>query len=181
VWKQWRDWAQESEVNKLRARAIERDWLSLAAGFSPADSKELRVYRLIRSVRSALDSIVDEFVPTSSTDSRTDIEWGPLLLPPPQVGPIVSLDGDKTAVSFGPYGEFLEGLLTVQISRIRRCRICERLFYAERRDKFSCSPQCSNTDRQRRHRAESKKYEGNRERNKVARQYALERKRLHQE
>ena len=66
------------------------------------------------------------------------------------------------------YRDFLNELVSSgEISRIRRCPICRKFYWAWRKDKGGCSPKCLINNRQRNHRLLHGKYEANRKRNKA--------------
>jgi hypothetical protein len=142
---------------------------------SGTDAMELQAYRLILSVRSALDAIV----------GRADLDTGggdgfAVELPASPTCPVIERKVEYSAeerrlfkkvgavlptgnlIHAGAYGEFLRALEVIDLRKIRRCRKCHRLFYALRSNKRACSPQCRDALRQQNYRAARARYEKNR-------------------
>jgi len=66
---------------------------------------------------------------------------------PPGAGARLISDHGVLRVEISPFLAMLDG---IEANRIRLCPICKGIFWAGRRDKSACSPQCSLTLRQRR-------------------------------
>lgn len=64
---------------------------------------------------------------------------------------ILEIDLYSTAII-----EAIEARNTFFLDRIRSCEICSRIFWANRKDSDTCSPDCFNTLRQRRHREKNR-------------------------
>jgi len=71
-----------------------------------------------------------------------------------------------------PFSMFISTLEEADLSKIRRCPVCSKYFYAQRKDQIACSRPCSNTERQRRFRINRPVYEKNRKRNLKAKEAA---------
>jgi hypothetical protein len=71
-------------------------------------------------------------------------------------------------VEANPFRLFLASLDQADPDRLRRCEVCGRYFYAQRRDQFACPEQCANTRRQRKYRLNRSRYEKNRRQNRQA-------------
>jgi hypothetical protein len=60
--------------------------------------------------------------------------------------------------------DLLSALIGVDTQRLRECKVCRRVFWAQRKDRWTCIKQCSDTQRQRRRREKEPEYEANRAR-----------------
>jgi hypothetical protein len=67
-----------------------------------------------------------------------------------------------------PFVLLSTALALVDLRQVQRCPICEKVFFAKRIDQMACTGPCTNTARQRRFRANRKRYERNRKRNREA-------------
>lgn len=179
VWKQWRGWKHENADNRLQAAEIEAA-LTMNHFYKGG---EREVDQLIHLVREALDAIVNEFASAQSPAADPDEAFA-AELPAPPTRPVISLKrkctsqerrrakqmglpvSEENVIEFGAYGRFLASLKAVELFKIRRCRKCERLFYASRSDKWTCSPKCKAAYRQQEWRKNRKRYEANRQRSK---------------
>jgi hypothetical protein len=173
---------------------MEGMWFEKLAGTyarQSAEQIELIVYGLARSVRSVLDAISEQSEdslarrgqePSKATSGSAssgedeseppELDWEPVLLPPLQQLGVQNSKGGITC-SYGPFWNFLQVLEDVQAYKIRHCRKCGRLFYASRRDKWTCSPQCKAAYRQQQWRLHSPKYETARQTSKKAEQLGM--------
>lgn len=162
--------AKEGAV--IRFRTIESGW-------SPDDIAKVR--ELARSVRSVLDAIA------SATKQGSDnmragqkAEWHklpPINLPDMRVSPALALSDDGRAVVLpDPYRQFLNDLNGVETFRIRNCPVCQRLFFAYRKDKGACSPGCLSINRVRtfRNPAKQAQYRQNRKFNESRKSKVIE-------
>jgi hypothetical protein len=68
--------------------------------------------------------------------------------------------------AWNPFTRFTEALQPIEVSRLRRCSVCNQFFYAIREDAPCCSRKCSHTRRQHR-------FTGNWERYKRARAFRI--------
>lgn len=71
---------------------------------------------------------------------------------------------------------FLLALGTATANRIRSCVVCEKIFYAQRKDRKACSPDCANINRQRSFRRNQPRYEATRKKNRKAEKAREEKK-----
>ncbi len=119
----------------------------------------VRMYRIFYSVRRAFESLVPR-------DDVQNARRRRIYLPPPATDTLIEVNQDAT-IGLGPdhYRDFLNDLTSSgDISRIRRCPICRKFYWAWRKDKGACSKGCLNNNRQRNHRLRQGKYEANRRR-----------------
>jgi len=128
----------------------------------PRNPSELR--DLVRSVRSALDAIVEATAPgVREIRAGRKFKWHDLErldLPAPEFRPLLMFEPDGSGTLLpDPYRQFLQDLACVQPFRIRRCPVCSLLFYSNRKDKGACSPRCLNTNRVRQFRNPNKTHE----------------------
>jgi hypothetical protein len=72
-------------------------------------------------------------------------------------------------ISRTPFGHFARTLEGIEGGRLRRCPVCNKIFYAVRVTKPACSSKCASTLRVRQHRSAA--YRKNRKRNRRAREY----------
>jgi hypothetical protein len=79
-------------------------------------------------------------------------------------------DGLVRMTPRAPFASFVAAMEGVEANRIRRCPICQSIFYAVRATSQTCSFECNRTRRVRKYRAKQVQYELNRERNEQARQ-----------
>jgi len=55
----------------------------------------------------------------------------------------------RISVNLGAWGPFEEALKSIDARRVQRCSICEKYFYAPRKDQTFCSKRCGRTKRMR--------------------------------
>ena len=126
-----------------------------------------QLYPLFHAIRTAIGALADGVARTAATRKKTEVQ-----LPPLDTIVLVALSPDGTArLSAGapwyPYYEFLTRLEGVEVRRVKRCPICEKFFWAQRK-KAACSARCGNTYRVRFYRENAAKYAANRRRNRRA-------------
>lgn len=105
------------------------------------------LYALIKRVRDTLDAVIGTPRPTEIEHVDPD----PLML-------------------------FLLALGIAEPARIRKCAVCGKIFYAQRKDQKACSRECSNTNRQRTFRQNRPRYEATRKKNRRAEESREEKK-----
>jgi hypothetical protein len=118
--------------------------------WEPRDNEQLS--NLARSVSGALKAIVaatEAGVRELRAGRKSDRhECAPIELPVSEFKPVVGFNpGGQGVIWPDPYRQFLSDLNGTDLSRIRRCPVCRRLFFARRRDKGACSPPCLNVNR----------------------------------
>jgi hypothetical protein len=184
VWKQWRSWAKSNRGARFFwAHEIETNWHGRLGGNYLSKGAAREVYQLLRTVREALDGIANQFEAARARlehksspnnqlepdvepdDDAPSDDWEPVSLPP--LIPLGWLNPRGVIdYSYGPVGEFLDSLKGIKARKLRHCRKCERLFYASRSDKWTCSVQCQAAYRMQEWRKKGKEYEVKRQRNR---------------
>jgi hypothetical protein len=89
---------------------------------------------------------------------------------------VIGLDGRLTKSLNNPQRQFEDALEHIDLLRLGRCELCERLFYRTRSDSDACSSPCGYAIRQRHYRANQKQYRNNRKWNEHARKTRNERR-----
>jgi hypothetical protein len=127
-----------------------------------------RLYPVFHTVRAALDAIA-RAVPRMPEAPRVTRHGSPVMVTPrplpsvefrlPQSAQsiVAVLKEDGSLQLQDPYHDFLHQLESVEVGRVRRCPVCGRFFWAQRK-KAACSARCGNTYRVRFHRENAAKY-----------------------
>jgi hypothetical protein len=134
--------------------------------WKPFDEREL--YSLFYAVRTSLETIARAAAnPRHGEPTVVDIP----------VSATIFITPSGTSLFRGASGQFLEDVVRAGLSRIRKCPICSRIYYARRIDKGACSPRCCDTLNARKFRSPEKRrqYEANRKRYRSQRFKAKER------
>lgn len=131
----------------------------------------LFLYDLFYSVRETLEKLVI----ASEGVSTGGVLQTPLMVNLPTFGRALTIDEKGKLVRYRDvfYDNFLDGcLIGKDLTRLRRCPICGKFFWAWRKDKGACSPPCLDTNRVRnsRHPGKRGRYAKNRIRNKLAKE-----------
>jgi hypothetical protein len=141
-------------VGRLRQIPL-RNWPPGLLGRNPGSTMSLRteadaeidtaaVYDLVYSITTALVKILAGFSDPDLAQNGHTIAW----LPHSFVGQAVLLEasGRMQTLPRGDYAQFLNDLeLLDDARRIRRCQVCPRFFFADRRDHSACSPTHAHT------------------------------------
>lgn len=95
-----------------------------------------------------------------------------VLLPPQPAAVAVFLSRDGIAHVMGDprghlYQQFLDHLNGAELTRLKRCPVCSRFFWARRSDQEACAKRCANVRRVRQHRADAGKATERRENRRV--------------
>jgi predicted nucleic acid-binding Zn ribbon protein len=130
---------------------------------------------LFYNVRAALAAIVEagakkqpaaQISPTSSI-VVTPLRGVKFMFPAPSTGTVAFIMPDGTLWFYqDPYRDFLAVIEGVEVTRLRRCPVCGRFFWAQREDKAACGARCANVYRVRRRREKQREYAANRRENR---------------
>lgn len=141
-----------------------------------------QLYSLFHAVRAALGAIAEacakerpaaQISSTGSVGEAASIVAVQLRsvnftipLAPTETVAFVEQDGTLQFHHRDMYREFLRSIEGVEVTRLRRCPVCGRFFWAQREDKSACSARCGDTYRVRFYRDRAPKYAANRRQNR---------------
>jgi len=134
--------------HRLEGRALEsslpnaNDFIGRARAAGLAELVKLRPGTEKRALLELAQQVYFVLAGLTRRPRRTSLTWVCVAyeIRPQRPSPAVR--------DWNPFTRFTEALEAIETSRLRRCVVCNRFFYAIRRDARCCSRRCSHTRRQ---------------------------------